>query len=177
VTRRPPFDLQGELRVFSPTLLFQMMGLGGLGGRLTLRVEDGTCEVYFQRGKLVFARAPGQGELVGQELVRRGLAPREAVERAAAERARRRNGPRLGALLVERGLVRREDLEQMIRTRIKDAIYLCCEWHEGKFTFEAGAEPADEDILLDVSLESLLLECMTRIDETRHAAGPGPDHV
>lgn len=177
MTRRPPFDLQGELRSFSPTLLFQMMALGGLGGRLTLRAEPGSCEVYFQRGKLVFARAPGQGEAIGQELVRRGLVQRDAVEHAARERLRRRNGPRLGALLVERGLVRREILEEMIRSRIKDAIYLCCDWHEGKFTFEAGAEPAEEDILLDMPLESLLLECMTRTDEARHAAGARPDHA
>ena len=177
MTRRPPFDLQGELRSFPPTLLFQMMALGGLVGRLTMRAAAGTCELYFQRGQLVFARAPGQGETVGHELVRRGLVARDAVERAAAERARRRNGPRLGALLVERGLVRREDLEDMIQTRIKDAIYLCCDWREGKFAFEAGAEPSDEDILLDMPLESLLLECMTRADEARHGAGAGLDHA
>lgn len=153
-----------------------MMALGGLGGRLTLRAAAGTCEIYFQRGRLVFARAPGQ-EPVGHELVRRGLVPRDAVERAAGERARRRNGPRLGALLVERGLVRRQDLEAIIQTRIKDAIYVCCDWREGKFAFETGAEPADEDILLDVPLESLLLEAMTRVDETRHGTAPGPDHA
>jgi len=167
VTRRPPFDLQGDLRSFGVPLVFQMIGLATATGRLTLRSPRATCEVYFQEGRLVFARGPGESGTLGDELVRRGLLPREQVEAAARQRARRRGGPRLGTLLVDRGLIRRDDLETMIRARIRDAICTCIEWRDGKFSFEAGAEPHEEDILLDVALESLLLECMTRLDDAR----------
>jgi hypothetical protein len=167
VTRRPAYDLQGELRAFPPALVFQMLSLAGLDGRLTLRAPGSTCEAYFQRGHLVFARGGGQQGTIGEELVRRGLVERDACEAAAAERARKRGGPRIGAILVERGLVRREDLESLIRSRIKDAIYGCVDWRDGKFMFECGVFADDEDILLDVALESLLLECMARLDERR----------
>src|SRR5262249_60600729 len=60
VTRRPPFDLQGDLRAFGVPLVFQMIGLASATGRLTLRSPRATSEVYFQEGRLVLARGPGQ---------------------------------------------------------------------------------------------------------------------
>lgn len=167
MTRRLPFELQGDLACFQPPLLFQMMQLGGVDGRLTLRAPHATCEVWFQRGHLVFARGGDQTGTLGDELVRRGLLDRDACEQAAKERRSRRNAPRIGTLLVERGAIRQEDLEAVLRERIKGAIYHAVEWNEGRFTFEAGVKALDEDVLLDIGLESLLLECMTRLDHAR----------
>ena len=177
MTRRRSFDLQGELRAFPPALVFQMVSLAGLDGRLVLRSPDATCEAYFRSGRLVFARGGAQTGTIGEELVRRGLVDRANCEAAAADRARRRGGPRIGTLLVERGLVRREDLEALIRSRIKDAIYACVDWRDGKFTFESGIAADDEDILLDVALESLLLECMQRLDDARRDPSPASGHA
>jgi hypothetical protein len=159
------YQAQGELASFPPPLLFQMMALGGLTGLLGLRSPAGSSEVYFRRGKLVFARGPGQSTTLGEELVRRGLANRTACEAAARRRESDPLGPRIGTILVERGEVRRQDLEALVRERIKDAIYAVVDWRAGRFTFESGVEPEDEDVLLDVGLESLLLECMARLDD------------
>jgi hypothetical protein len=173
VTRRRAYELQGDLHAFPPALLFQMMALGNLDGLLRLRSLEGTCDVFFQRGKLVFARGPARREPLGDELVRRGLLERAACEAAARERERHPNGPRIGAILVKRGHIDREALETAIRERIKESIYSVVDWREGRFTFEAKVHPEDEDVLLDVQLESLLLECMTRLDEGRRGAGGG----
>ena len=170
MTRRRQYELQGDLRCFPPPLLFQMMALGALDGVLTLRTVEGDCEVYFQRGKLTFARGPGQRFTLGEELVQRGLLDRAACESAARERQRRRD-QRIGSILVERGHISRATLEDLIRDRIKNAIYAVVDWREGRFAFERGVQPQDEDILLDVALESLLLECMTRLDDARRPLG------
>jgi len=150
-----------------------MMQLGGVDGLLTLRAPRATCEVWFQHGRLVFARGGDQSGTLGDELVRRGLLDRDACEDAASLRRGRRGGPRIGTILVERGAIRREDLEAVLRERIKAAIYDAVEWTEGRFTFEAGAQALDEDVLLDVGLESLLLECMTRLDHARRGPEAG----
>jgi hypothetical protein len=144
-----------------------MMALGNLDGLVVMRSPAGTSEVHFQAGKLVFARGPGQKRTLGEELVRRGLLDRAACESAARERDRNPQGPRIGAILVQRGVIGRETLEALMRERIKEAICAVVDWREGRFTFEAGVHPDEEDILLDVQLESLLLECMTRIDHAR----------
>jgi hypothetical protein len=172
VTRRRPYELQGELRSFQPPFLFQMMGLASVSGLLTLRSLGGSCKVYFKDGKLIFARDATRRESLGDELVRKGLLQRADCEAAARERTRRPGGPRIGAILVQRGKIQRDDLETLLRERIKDAIYGVVGWQDGRFTFESGVEPEEEDILLDVQLESLLLECLTRLD---HAVRDGED--
>ena len=166
--RRAP-DLQGQLRSFPPPLLFQMMSLGQLDGLLTLRSGAGKCQVYFQQGRLVFARGPRQRERLGEELVRTGVLDGRSCDDALREARRSKGARRLGGILVERGLVSRADLESYIRSRIKDAIYDVVDWREGRFTFQSEVRPESEDIHLDMGLESLLLECMTRLDDARHA--------
>lgn len=174
MTRRPAYALQGDLAVFPPPLLFQMLQLGGLGGLLVLRAPDATCHVWFHDGQLVFARGPRQSATLGDELVARGLLDRDAVEEAARERRARRNGPRIGTILVEKGHIQRSELEAAIRERIKSVIFDIVDWRQGRFSFEAGVEARDEDILLDVGLESLLLECMTRLDDARRSQAAKP---
>ena len=170
---RAAYGLQGDLRCFPPPLVFQMMALGSLEGLLTLRGPSGACRVYFRAGKLVFARGPRQRERLGEELIRRGLLDRKACEQALREVRRSKGERRLGSILVERGHVSRADLEEHIRARIKDAIYEVVEWRDGRFTFQPCVHAESEDVLLDVGLESLLLECMTRIDDARHAQEAG----
>jgi hypothetical protein len=152
-----------------------MMALGGATGLLTMRSASGGCEVYFQDGRLVFARDAARKESLGDELTRRGLLQKADCEAAARERERHPTGPRIGAILVQRGKIRREDLEGLIRERIKEAIYQLVHWREGRFVFEAGIAAEEEDILLDVQLESLLLESMTRLDEGRERALRSPE--
>jgi Domain of unknown function (DUF4388) len=170
VTRRRAYELQGELGAFPPPLLFQMMALGRAEGLLTMRSPAGTSEVFFRAGQLVFARDGGQTETLGEELVRRGFLQKADCEAAARERERHRDGPRIGAILVRKGRISREELESLVRDRIKETIYRLVDWREGRFTFEGGVEPEEEDILLDVQLESLLLECMTRLDDARRGS-------
>jgi hypothetical protein len=147
-----------------------MMSLGNLDGVLTMRAPQGSCKVFFQRGRLVFARGPEHREPLGEELVRKGLLDLVACEAAARDRRRHPTGPRIGAILVQRGHIDRDVLETSIRDRIKETIYSVVDWREGRFTFEADVQAEDEDVLLDVQLESLLLESMTRLDEARRGA-------
>jgi hypothetical protein len=152
-----------------------MMALGNVSGLLVMRSRFGGCEVFFQNGQLVFARDAGRRQKLGEELVLRGLLLRDDCEAAARERARNLDGPRIGAILVQQGKIKRQDLEDLMRERIKDAIYRVVDWRSGRFTFEAGVEPEEEDILLDVHLESLLLECLTRLDEGRRDTAAAPE--
>lgn len=155
--------LRGSLDCFPPGTLFQMMALGQFDGRLTLRVRDGICMVYFRGGKIVFARGLTNTRL-GEELVSRGRIHPTARDAALKEWKRHRGTKRLGTILVESGLISRAELEEHVQDRIKDSIYEIMKWTEGRFNFESGVMPTDEDILLSDNVESLLLQCMTRLD-------------
>ena len=172
MTRRRAHTLEGDLESFPPPLLFQMMALGQLDGVLTLGGPQGeACQVQFRRGKLAWACGPEDASDIGADLVRKGLLDREA--HAGAVRARRRasGGESLGGFLVTRGCIGRDDLETYLRARIEAAVYAVLEWRQGRFHFDAGARPESDDGLVDVELESLLLECMTRLDDARRAGG------
>lgn len=158
--------LRGSLECFPPTLLFQMMALGHFDGRLTLRVRDGVCQVYFQQGRIVFARGLTSVR-IGEELVRRGRIVPSALVTALKKWKRQRGSKRLGTILVESGLISQEELQECVQDQIKDSLFEIMKWEAGRFNFERGVIPTDEDILLDDNVESLLLQCMTRLD---HAA-------
>ena len=155
--------LRGSLECFPPSTLFQMMALGQFDGRLTLRVRDGICLVYFRGGRIVFARGLTNTRL-GEELVTRGRIHPSARDAALKEWRRHRGTKRMGTILVESGLISRAELEEHVQDRIKDSIYEIMKWTEGRFNFERGVMPTDEDILLNDNVESLLLQCMTRLD-------------
>ena len=72
---------------------------------------------------------------------------------------------RLGDLLVGGGYLTREDLTNIIRVQIEEAIYHLFTWSRGSFFFEVDERPEFADILVSINPESLLLEAARRIDE------------
>lgn len=158
-------DLQGNLAAFAPELLFQMMSLAQISGVLTIRHDKHEARILFQKGQLRFAAGDvGREARLGDILVRVGrLMP---AQRVSAVRAWRRSGgkKRLGAILIDRGLIEPSELEGFIQEQIKNLIVEVLRWKSGEFAFEKRAVDADEDIVLDVQLDRLLLECMTRLD-------------
>ena len=159
-------DLQGDLQVFSAELVFQMMSLGRVSGVLILQRQTHQVRIWFENGDLRFATGNfgSKRARLGDTLIRAGkLSPRQ---RDNAVRALRRvqGDKRLGAILIERGLIEQADLEQFVRGQIKDVIYEVLRWRSGRFRFDNGVSVDSEDIVLDVPLDSLLLECLTRMD-------------
>ncbi len=72
---------------------------------------------------------------------------------------------RLGELLIESGLLTREQLEAYVRTQAEEAVYSLFTWSSGSFYFEVDQKPDEIEILLSINPESLLLEGARRVDE------------
>jgi tetratricopeptide (TPR) repeat protein len=72
---------------------------------------------------------------------------------------------KLGEILVGLGVLSREELEEYIRLQIEEAVYYLFTWSSGTFNFEAGVRPEREDFLVRISPEALLLEGARRVDE------------
>jgi hypothetical protein len=158
-------DLQGSLAVFAPELLFQLMSLAHASGVLTIHARKHEARIVFQDGQLRFASGDvGRQARLGEVLVSVGRL--QPTQRASAVRAWQRAGgkKRLGAILLDRGLIDRAELEAFIQEQIKNLIVEVLRWRSGEFVFEKSAGGNNEDIVLDVQLDRLLLECMTRLD-------------
>ncbi len=74
-------------------------------------------------------------------------------------------GRKVGELLVEGGSIQREQLHEYIKRQIEEAVYFLFTWNQGTFTFEPEMRPEAQDVIVSISPESLLLEGARRVDE------------
>ena len=81
--------LEGDLRHFFPTEVFQLLQLAQANGRLELERARETVDLFFERGRPVFARTSGASVRAGEVLVHRGLLAPEALNRALEEQGHR----------------------------------------------------------------------------------------
>jgi len=148
--------LEGDLKHFFPTEVLQLLQLAQADGRLELSRPGESADLYFERGRPVFARTDGAAVRAGEVLVHRGQVAREALERAL-ELQRRHPGERLGALLVSAGIATPEQVQQAVHETLR------------RFRFHPGESVAGEDIQLDLDLDRLILEGLRFADQSRSA--------
>jgi len=156
--------IKGSLKEASLADVCQLLSMGQKTGCLSITDRSRFGQIFFERGRITFARIVNRRDRLGDMLVREGrltdAALREMLDLQAREPDRR-----LGDLLVEGGHLRREDLTNIIRVQIEEAIYHLFTWSRGSFFFEVDERPEFADILVSINPESLLLEAARRIDE------------
>ena len=162
--------LEGELQHFFPTEVLQLLNLAQANGRLELERAQETVDLFFERGRPVFARTSGASVRAGEVLVHRGLLSQEALVQALSEQASR-PGERLGALLVARGAISPEQVQTAVRETLRRIVYGVLLWREGRFRFHQGERVGAEDIQLDLDLDRLILEGLRLADQQRVAGG------
>ena len=162
--------LEGDLQHFFPTEVLQLLQLSQANGRLELERARETVELYFERGRPVFARTSGASVRAGEVLVHRGQLSQDALVQALAEQANH-PGERLGAMLVASGAIQPDQLQAAVREVLRRIVYGVLLWREGSFRFHPGERVATEDIRLDLDLDRLILEGLRLADQQRAAGG------
>jgi hypothetical protein len=159
-------SLDGNLRVFSVTEIFQMLGMQRKSGILTVEGSKDTVSIGFFNGRIVSADSlsrPIENRL-GSLLVKAGLLSEEGLSRALE--AQKKRPERLGRLLLSLELVRAEDLREALRIQVYRIVFASFGWTEGRFQFSPQAV-VEQDVELFPSLptESILLEAARTFDE------------
>ncbi|HET7291364.1 MAG TPA: DUF4388 domain-containing protein [Vicinamibacteria bacterium] len=132
---------------------------GGVGKSITI-----------EGGRLVFASSTDPDERLGELLLRRGrisLGDYAEAGRALAP------GKRLGAILVERGVLGPKDLVKAVVDQTQEIIYGAFQWADGRYRVQEGQRPA-EAITLNMSTPDIIVEGIRRIDawsRIAHAVG------
>lgn len=135
---------------------------GGIGKNLTI-----------QDGRMVFASSSSPDERLGELLLRRGrISLRQYVDAGAALAP----GKRLGAVLVEQGVLAAKDLVKAVVDQVQEIIYGAFQWTEGQYRLHEAATSA-ESITLNISTPDIILEGIRRIEAwsriQRAVGGPG----
>ncbi len=161
-------DLRGKIGLFEVTSIFQLLHMAQASGKLVLTGAREKARIYFHQGHLIYARTDGPTERIGEYLVRTGQLEPTQLEGARMKAVN--EGKRIGAILVESSSITEEQLITAVTEQIKEVVYKLVAMEEGTFAFYSQIYPENEDILLDVSLDMLLVEGLRKLDELKRDA-------
>jgi hypothetical protein len=149
-------DLSGEM---VPAVLWRFY-LQNVTGLVTFTSGKDSKEVFFENGIPVGVRSSQTADRLEEVLFREGL-----IDRAAYAEARIKGiaQPRaLAAHLVERGLLKPDELFPLVRRHLEDCLLGLFEWAEGSTTYSRQFAPDAEKVRLARPLPSLILEGVRR---------------
>jgi hypothetical protein len=129
-------------------------------GLLTLTHMGVGRSVSVQQGRMVFAASTSVDDRLGELLFRQGrISLRQYSDAGAAVGP----GKRLGAILVEQGVITPKDLVRAVVEHTQEIIYGAFQWTEGQYRLQEGAVAA-EAIQLKISTPHIIMEGIRRID-------------
>jgi hypothetical protein len=158
-------DLGGDLAVMDPSMIFQVTGICGLTGKMKLITIDNVASFWFREGGLLYATIDTRRKKIGEFLTENGMITESQLDEALEEIRKRKSDKIIGNILIDRGYLDYQTLENAIHEQIKEVVYEVLPWTKGQFVFFSGVEPEHEDILLDIRMDHLILEGLKRIDE------------
>jgi len=155
-------DLEGNLVVFEPISVFQLISLAQATGELSLDVGDNSARVFFEGGSVTYAEISNRKVKLGEYLVQQKLVTQKSLDKILVKN---RKGKKLGRLLVEGEAIDESSLRSAIEEQIKEVVYEVVRWKKGWFQFSADKKPGEQDVFIDIPLDSLILEGLKRLDE------------
>jgi tetratricopeptide (TPR) repeat protein len=157
--------IKGNLKEASLPDVLQLLAMGQKTGCLSLTDRSNFGYIFFDRGRITYASIVNRRDRLGDLLVKNGLIQPAELAGAIDEQARDPAKSRLGEILIRRGAITRDQLEQYIRIQIEEAVYYLFTWAQGSFYFEAEQRPDEGAMRVSINPENLLLEGARRIDE------------
>lgn len=160
----------GDLGILGLANLLQAVSMSQSRGILSLTNGNQKALIQFCTEGIRLVSGASRALPLGRILIRSGKITNEQLEELLAEQ--RRSGRRLGDLIIEEGLVSKEDMDRALREQVSEEIYELFSWDEARFYFAEsdnevlpnGAGPLAM-VLLDSNLLSLMVEAARRADE------------
>jgi len=158
--------LQGDLKEFGVTEIFQLLEQQGKTGCLFLKIESGQTEVYFRDGKIVGAIPDGLSpvENLMRTLDKQGLLT--GPEAGRIREAYKKDLRRFRDILQQQNILPPAELELLLKEQIKDLLFPLFASKKGSFLFDADRTLSAEWSLQEpMAAEPIILEALRRNDE------------
>lgn len=149
-------ELSGRLASFPIGELLMWAKNERRSGALVLRRTSREKRIYFADGQVGACHTNQPAEFYGQHLLLSGVVA-EDVLRDSVNRCRR-EGKRLGAVLVEAELLDRAEVERTLRSHVLDIVLDTFLWEHGIFVFEHDPPSADDVLAQPVDPLELVFE-------------------
>ena len=165
----------GNLKTISFSDILQLVSTGKKIGRLLTTHVSQRKELYFKNGNLISATSSHTEEdMIGNLLVRMGKINKADLHKAV--NLQQQSGRRIGAVMLELGLLTKTELGQYLKIQVEEIVYNLFSWNEGEFSFQDDLKPADDQILVNLDTMNLIMEGTRRIDEWIEIRKTLPEH-
>ncbi len=157
--------LQGTLKDFGIAEILQLIGQQAKSGVLHLKSDEDEIHILIADGSVVSAEYAGRRarERLGNLLVRADLITQAQLDLALD--AQKRTLRRLGDVVVEMGMIAKDDLREMTSLQTTETVYRLFHWKSGTYDFEPGDVEWDRETVTPLRAESLLMEGFRQVDE------------
>jgi hypothetical protein len=143
--------------------LLQWASQSRKSGTLLLDGPEFSKKLYFRDGAVVAVASDNPREFLGFYLVGWSLLDEDELQELLDMQDR--YGTMLGELLVIVGRLSREELDYLLRIKTEEAIYELFLWPEADFKFLDDILPERKFQPADVTVDTLILEGIRRLDE------------
>lgn len=128
--------------------------------------------IYFKEGRIIYAMSNAQDDRLGEFLLKTGkITVRHFLE--ASKKIHQ--DKKLGAVLVEQGIITPDDLFVAIHRHAEAIVFSLFEWTRGEYEFVIKDLSAEGPMVLDLDSGNVVMEGIRRLkDFTRIYAGVGP---
>ena len=156
--------LTGNLQTVSLSDLLQLISAAGKTGMLLISRDNKKREIYFMKGSIIYATSFGsEDELLGNLVLRRRKILKPDLKRALT--LQKLSQKRLGTILLEMGVLTKEELIECLQYQIEEIIYNLFGWNSGEFIFFEGRLPPADQITTQLNTMNVIMEGSRRIDE------------
>lgn len=133
-------------------------------GALEIEGEAGVARIFFRSGFVYWAMSPAPRAQLGSRLVNAGFVTSAQLEDALERQQQSDVRTKLGALLVDEGLVTQDVIRVFVQEQILDALFDTMRWNEGGYSFHSGDAVA-EKLPVDIPVAELLVAVARRLGE------------
>jgi len=169
--------LGGEI-VAAGTLIdiFALIAQTGWRGVLSVHQGEQERKIYIDQSNVIGVRSNVTDERLGRVMYRYGHISEEDLERVESQVT---ESKRFGELAVELGVLSRETIYKAFAQQITEVVVGAMHVADGTYFFLDGFDEKELSTRQAVSINSLLMDGVTRMDEVRYFAEkvPSLDHV
>jgi hypothetical protein len=158
-------SLTGSLSTMPLTDLLQWLAAAGKTGTLQVERNRAAKWISFERGRVVGCSSDDPPHRLGQYLLSRDKITEDQLRESLALQAR--TSQHLGRVLVEMGVITKEDLAGHLVAKAEETIYSVFDWDDGVFRFEEEVDHRGDTFPLELRVDDILLRGLKRFDEMK----------
>jgi len=152
----PKFKYRGNLADTTLPEMLHTIDRFRVPGVIEVRRGGLIKRVYIRDGYIIHASSTDREDSLGAYLMRAEILPRDALE--SVGRLRETSNKRLGALLIERGMLPPDEVFESIRNQIEAIVWSLFYWQDGEVTFGVGDLEEEEMVQIQLPIPRVIVQ-------------------